>query len=82
MPDYYNWTVWFGMLAPARTPRPIIDRLAAEARRGLADPGVVAKMEGFALTGVGNTPDEFAARIRRDNEYLSKVFPALGIKPE
>jgi tripartite-type tricarboxylate transporter receptor subunit TctC len=82
VPDYYNWTVWFGLLAPARTPRPIIDRLATEARRGLTDPGVVAKMETFALSGVGNTPDEFAARIRRDNEYLSKVFPKLGIKPE
>jgi tripartite-type tricarboxylate transporter receptor subunit TctC len=82
LPDYYNWTVWFGLLAPASTPRPIIDRLAAEARRGLADPGVVGKMEAFALTGVGNTPEEFAARIRRDDEYLAKVFPTLGIKPE
>jgi tripartite-type tricarboxylate transporter receptor subunit TctC len=82
VPDFYNWQPWFGMLGPARMNRATVERLAAEIRKGLADPGVLAKLEALSLFVMGNTPDEYAARMKADFQYLSKTLPALGIVPQ
>ena len=60
----FETVAWFGLLAPAATPRPVIDKLHAEVTRVLAQADV---RERIATTGsevVGNTPQEFARRIQ------------------
>lgn len=78
----YEQTTWNGLLAPARTPRPIIDKLKYETQAVLAMP---ATRERFAADGSEAqimTPDEFAALIKREVVKWGKVIHSAGIKPE
>jgi tripartite-type tricarboxylate transporter receptor subunit TctC len=73
---------WFGIVAPAGTPRPVIGRLNAEFNRALQKPDV---RERFATQGLevgGGTPEEMAARIRRDYDKYVKIVKATGMKPD
>jgi tripartite-type tricarboxylate transporter receptor subunit TctC len=80
-PDQENDTPQ-GILAPAGTPRPIIDLLYREIGRIMASPEVRARMLAIGFEPVGDTPDEFAARIRTDIPRWGKIIRAAGIKPE
>ena len=73
---------WYGLLAPAGTPRDIIARLHAELMRALADPEVRERFTSVGTEVVGNTPEEFAAQIRADIEKWGRVVRAAGIRPE
>ena len=57
---------WHGILSPAKTPTAIVSRLHAEIVKALKDPATRALLEAQAMQIVGNSPDEFAAFIRRD----------------
>ena len=57
---------WFGIQVPARTPRPVVERLAAEIQAVVRDPAVRAKIEEQGAEPVGNTPEQFEAYIRRE----------------
>ena len=59
-------TAWFGIQVPARTPRPVIERLAAEIGAVVRDPAVRAKIEEQGGEPVGNTPEQFEAYIKRE----------------
>ena len=72
----YDFSSWFGVLAPAATPRPVIARLHAEVVQALKDPGVMQRLEGFEI--FGSTPDEFAAFIRAEIDKTAKVIRASG----
>ena len=71
---------WFGLIAPAKTPAAIVERLRNEVAAGLKD----AEMQNrFAPTGarlVGNTPEQFATLIADDRARWDKVIAAAGIK--
>ena len=73
---------WYGLLAPAGTPRDIIARLYAELMRALADSEVRERFTSVGTEVVGNTPEEFAAQIRADIEKWGGVVRAAGIRPE
>ena len=74
---------WFGLFAPVGTPRDIIDKLRADIAEILEDPEFSAKfVEGQGYTGVGSTPDDFAAFIRRDLEYKGKLIAGAGVRIE
>jgi tripartite-type tricarboxylate transporter receptor subunit TctC len=73
---------WFGLLAPARTPAPIIARLQAETARALQTPEMRARLATESADPVGSTPAEFAALIRREMEKWTDVARAANIKPE
>ncbi|MEO7404443.1 MAG: tripartite tricarboxylate transporter substrate binding protein [Burkholderiales bacterium] len=78
----YESVQWYGMLAPALTPREIIARLNAEMVRAL---GTAEVRERLALDGadaVGGTPEAFAAHIRAEIEKWSRVAKAAGIRPQ
>jgi tripartite-type tricarboxylate transporter receptor subunit TctC len=74
---------WQSLLAPAGTPRPIIDRLHSESVKALKMPDVVERL---ATQGgnelVGSTPEEFAAVIKRELGLYSKVIKDANIKLE
>jgi len=59
----YESVQWFGMLLPAGTPRPIIDRLHQELTRVLRAPDMKERLNSLGLDAVGSTPEEFAAYI-------------------
>jgi tripartite-type tricarboxylate transporter receptor subunit TctC len=71
---------WVGILAPAKTPRPIVDRLQKEIAAVLADPEVRARYEVLGIEPVGNTPGEFAAQIKADLSRWEPVVKQAGIK--
>ncbi|TAJ82797.1 tripartite tricarboxylate transporter substrate binding protein [Reyranella sp.] len=59
----YETVVWFGILAPASTPAPVINRLNAAIREVLADPQIQQKFVGYGCIATASTPQEFAAMI-------------------
>jgi len=73
---------WVGILAPAQTPRPIVDRLNRELNAVLASPEIVEKLATLGITATPGTPDAFAAQIRADLAKYGKVVKAAGIKAE
>jgi tripartite-type tricarboxylate transporter receptor subunit TctC len=76
----YESTQWFGILAPAGTPRPIIERLNQEIVRIMH--GYRERLSGEGLEVVAGTPEAFATHLRMETEKWAKVIKAMGLKPE
>ncbi|MBR0651287.1 tripartite tricarboxylate transporter substrate binding protein [Roseomonas terrae] len=78
----FDVVTWQGVLAPAGTPQPAIDRLATDLAAVLALPGVADDLtrQGFTVTGHG--PDRFAALIRAEAERWPTVVRSTGARPE
>ena len=66
--------VWFGMAAPARTPRAIIDKLNAECNRILQMPDVKRRLDELGLEVQGGTPEQFAAFVKKEADRLQKLI--------
>lgn len=75
----FETVAWFGLLAPAGTPRPVIERLAAEIHKIVQMPDVRARIEGTGAQEIGGTPEEFAARIRGDVDKWKRVAEAANV---
>jgi tripartite-type tricarboxylate transporter receptor subunit TctC len=73
---------WFGIVAPARTPRAIVTRLNGEIVRALQAPDVRAKLTAEGSEIVGDTPEAFAAFLRADFRKWGKVIRASGWKAD
>ena len=78
----YESVQWYGMLAPARTPRDIITRLHGEATRVLQQPEIKARFAGDGADPVGSTPEEFTRYIQSELTKWAKVAREAGIQPE
>ncbi len=65
---------WLGLLAPAATPRPIVDRLHAAMAKALSEPDVREKFESQGYEMVASTPEAFAAWIRDENARWGKLI--------
>jgi tripartite-type tricarboxylate transporter receptor subunit TctC len=75
-----DYNFWNGMLAPAKTPRPIIDRLHAEVTKALALPEVQKKLAVQGVEPAPLTPTEMDAMIRREIALNIKIAKAAGLK--
>ncbi len=64
---------WFGVLAPAATPRDVITRLHAEIARVIASPEFRKRMDEIGAEPVGNTPEQMTLRIREDTERFGRL---------
>lgn len=73
---------WVALLAPAKTPAAIIDRLQKETAAALAQPDVRERLLGLGITPVGNTPEEFGAQWRADLAKFEAVVKSAAIKAE
>jgi tripartite-type tricarboxylate transporter receptor subunit TctC len=71
---------WFGLLAPAGTPKEVLDKLYGETAKALAMPDVRRKFDELGLEPVGNTPAEFAALIKKETPEWAKVIKDAAIK--
>jgi tripartite-type tricarboxylate transporter receptor subunit TctC len=74
---------WYGLFAPAGTPRPIVDRLAKEVAAIVADPDFAqTQLKDKSLVGATDTPDEFAKQIADDRVVAEQVVKAAGMGAE
>jgi tripartite-type tricarboxylate transporter receptor subunit TctC len=73
---------WTGIFAPAKTPRPIVERLQREIASVLADPEVRTRYDSLGIDPVGNTPEAFAAQVRDDLARWEKVVRQANIRIE
>ncbi|MEG2631810.1 MAG: tripartite tricarboxylate transporter substrate binding protein [Comamonas sp.] len=71
---------WIGLLAPAKTPRPIVERIQRELHAVVNEPAVKERLAKLGITAVGNTPAEFAQQIQADLKKYAEVVKAAGIK--
>ena len=78
----YVVTTWYGLSAPARTPRPVIDRLNSAVVKAVNAPEVRERLTGLGASGVGNTPEQYAAFIHAEIDKWAKVIKAAGIKAQ
>jgi tripartite-type tricarboxylate transporter receptor subunit TctC len=78
----YEATQWFGFLAPANTPQPILDRLSHEALRALKAPDLAKVMANEGAQVVANSPAQFAAYMQAETEKWGRIIKAAGIKPQ
>jgi tripartite-type tricarboxylate transporter receptor subunit TctC len=81
VPGYEAWN-WYGLDAPARTPEPIVDRLAEAVRKVLDLPEVKKKYDENGLHPATLSRSEYAAFIARDSEVWGKVIRTGNIKPD
>ena len=80
-PDF-SAVSWFGLSAPAGTPKPVIDKLRAEAVTALTNPEFKRRMEENGFVVVGSTPDEFTAFVAAETGKWGNVITKGGIKAE
>ena len=73
---------WYGMLVPAATPRPIVDRLVSELHKAASSPDLKDKLAASGIDLVTSTPEQFGNLIRSETTRYAKVIKAAGIKPE
>ena len=76
----YLWVFWYGLLAPAKTPRALINQLNAEVTRILKEPDVKARLAPLGTEPATNTPEEFDRMIAEEVASFSKVAKAANIK--
>jgi tripartite-type tricarboxylate transporter receptor subunit TctC len=76
----YEAGSWFGLLAPAGTPKAIVQKLSGETARILKLPEVNERLSALGATPVGSTPEEFAAFIRNEQAKWRKVIQQANIK--
>jgi tripartite-type tricarboxylate transporter receptor subunit TctC len=81
MPEFDRYT-WFGMFAPAGTPREIVERLQREIVGSLQAPDLLERFGNVGAEPVGSTPAEFVERIRSDTARWSEVIRAANVKPQ
>jgi tripartite-type tricarboxylate transporter receptor subunit TctC len=70
----YESVGWYGLLAPAATPRPVLQQLSADANRALADSDLRSRMRGLGADASASSPDEFARYIRDDMAKRARLM--------
>jgi tripartite-type tricarboxylate transporter receptor subunit TctC len=79
----YAVTVWLGVMAPAGTPRPIVDRLNAEVNKVVRDPQIVKeRLNTVGLEAVGSTPEQLLEVMKTELAKYAKLARDANIQPE
>jgi tripartite-type tricarboxylate transporter receptor subunit TctC len=79
VPDFVSGT-WAGIIAPSGTPKEIVDRVSAEAKKALADPAMKQKLAEQGIVAIGSTPDEYRAFVSDEIAKWAKVIKDANIK--
>jgi len=78
----YESTIWLGIMAPAGTPKAIVDKLNTEINKAIARPEVKAAWDKQGAVAMAMSPAEFDAYLRKDIEKWAKVVKEAGITPQ
>lgn len=78
----YSVRSWQGILAPARTPKPIVDKLSKELAEVLKNPRLIQKLQASGARVMANSPVEFATLIRQDVAAFDALVKAAGIEKQ
>ncbi|WP_191578042.1 Bug family tripartite tricarboxylate transporter substrate binding protein, partial [Achromobacter insolitus] len=78
----YEVSLWSGVLAPAGTPRAIIDRLNTDIKTVMTAPQMVERMAGYGIQTTYSTPEEFSERIRADTQKWAHIIDASGARAD
>jgi tripartite-type tricarboxylate transporter receptor subunit TctC len=79
----FNVVTWNGLVAPANTPRDIVDKVAGEIGRAVKDPQFATRLKAAGAEPLGNTPDEFTALIKADTATWADAVAVTGLnKPQ
>jgi tripartite-type tricarboxylate transporter receptor subunit TctC len=78
----YETVIWLGIMAPAGTPRPIVEKLNAEITRAVNAPEMREAWAKQGATAMSMTPDEFARFMRDDIEKWARIVKISGAKPD
>ncbi len=73
---------WYGLIAPARTPKTVIDLLSGETAKAMQLPDMMKRLVAEGSAAVGGSPQEFAAHIRAEHGLWAKVIKQAGIRGE
>ena len=79
MPDF-DTSIWFGLMAPAGTPREIVDKLARAAREALQSEDVLAALHPQGFDALSGGPEDFARIIQSEIKRWGEVAQAAGLK--
>ena len=78
----YELTIWLGIMAPAGTPKAVVDKLNAEINKIISRPDVKAAWDKQGAVALVMSPAEFDAYLRKDIEKWAQVVKAAGLKAE
>jgi tripartite-type tricarboxylate transporter receptor subunit TctC len=78
----YELTNWFGLVAPAATPKDILSKISGDVHKALQDPALRDKITALSAAVVGDTPEQFGATMRADSEKWARVIREANIKAE
>ena len=77
----YNVGTWWGLMAPAGTPRPVVERLAAAMKKAVAAPAIRERFVASGIDPKSNTPEEFAAMVKSEVARYRELAKAAGVEP-
>ena len=77
----YNVGTWWGLMAPAGTPRSVIDRLAVAMKKAIASPSIRERFIAGGIDPKSNTPEEFAAMVKGEVARYRELAKAAGVEP-
>ncbi|HZM44365.1 MAG TPA: tripartite tricarboxylate transporter substrate binding protein [Burkholderiales bacterium] len=78
----YEYQAWFGVFAPARTPRPVVEKISREVARVVELPDIKKQFQAQGEEGRSSTPDEFSRFVRTEIDKIGKVVKQAGVKVE
>jgi tripartite-type tricarboxylate transporter receptor subunit TctC len=78
----FGYSGWYGIVFPAGTPKPIVDKMHKGLQKALADPDVKKKLEGAGALATLSTPEEFSALIASDVKNFQAVAKKGGLQPK
>jgi tripartite-type tricarboxylate transporter receptor subunit TctC len=76
----YEAGSWFGLLAPARTPQPIIDRLSQEVKKASTDPRFIAALAPLGMEIIARSPEETLSSMQAEHKKWGELIRSAGIK--
>jgi tripartite-type tricarboxylate transporter receptor subunit TctC len=78
----FDVSQWFGLMAPAKTPKPVIAKLNSEIVRILNEPEMKNRLAADGADPVGGTSEQFGEHVRRDIAKWAKLVKQIGLQPE
>ncbi len=78
----YELTNWFGLVAPAATPKDLLAKISTDVHKALQDQGLRDKVTALSAAVVGDSPEHFGATMRADSEKWARIIREANIKAE